>query len=198
MRIKIRIPVHGETKAAFTKSLARMLIATLAFAIALGAHAASAADRAARFGALSVEQSAKIGPGGSVEDRLHLRWRSADGLAWLDLIDDGETMRGEADARSCRVTIHYQKYDWRAGEPRLRRRLSGMLDSMAEYCSNVAAGDRARWRSEYQLAEGDFPAAIEEMKRRALLLFDGEMKRCRQPRVRNRSIRTMLRCERRG
>jgi hypothetical protein len=174
----------------------RALFAALLLASAIAAGAGAAiAGQPARFGALQVEQVSKAGDPGA--ERLHLRWRSADGQAWLYLIDDGETMRADVDARDCRVTIHYQKYDGRPGEPRLRRRLLDAVGSMARYCTRLPERERAAWRSEYETAETDFPAAIEEMKRQAYYLFGDDMKRCRQPRV-NRSIRTMLRCERRN
>jgi hypothetical protein len=168
----------------------------LAAPLAGGALAASPKEQRTNFGALVVEQVVKEGPAGPGRATLHLRWTSADRRVSLDLIDDGKRMQTQLDARFCQVITHYLRYEQRPGEPRLRERLRGVVASMADGCMDVAEPERAAYRSEYELAEAGFPAAIEEMKRQALILFGGDLKRCRQARSRNDSVRTMLACER--
>lgn len=168
---------------------------------AVGGGRAAAAAPPERFGALELYEQAAEGRAGNRAGRrdgarLHLGWRSADGRLTLDLTDDGEAMRADVGVRFCRVIVQYMRYRNRPGEPRLRRSLRDAVGGLLDRCEAVPAPERAPWLAEYDRAEADFPAAIEAMKRRALRLFGGDLKRCRRARARGRELSRMLACER--
>jgi hypothetical protein len=117
--------------------------------------------------------------------KLHLRWRSADGVVRVDVIDDGRIIEAgvsaEAGKEFCISSADHLQYSGVAGEAEIKDQLRNVIASLANGCpvvSPAAAIAHAR-----TLADGaaDFAAAENGMRVRALALFKRPLPRCLQP-----------------
>jgi hypothetical protein len=118
--------------------------------------------------------------------KLHLRWRSADGVVAVDVIDDGWMIEALVTATvgkaSCVSSIDYLQYSGVAGEDEiaddLRAHIEWLPSGGCTMFSREASAGYAR-----TLADGakDFVAAEDGLRARARDLFKRPLSRCLAP-----------------
>lgn len=118
--------------------------------------------------------------------KLHLRWRSADGVVAVDVIDDGTMIEARVNATVgkafCVSSINYLQYSGVAGEHEIeddvRAQIAWLPSGGCNILSREAATGYAR-----TLADGakDFAAAEDGFRARARDLFKRPLTRCLEP-----------------
>jgi len=117
--------------------------------------------------------------------KLHLHWRSADGVVGVDVTDDGRIVEArvsaEAGKQFCISSADHLQYSGVAGEAEIKDQLQNLIASLAAGCPVIVpptAVAHAR-----TLADGgpDFAVAENAMRARALVLFQHPLTRCLAP-----------------
>ncbi len=170
-------------------------VAALGIFAALAASAAVAGTVETRtaFGRIEmVEEAWTLDPGATpligmanAWTKLHLRWRSADGLMAVDVIDDGWMITADLSAGvgkpSCSTSINYLQYSGVAGEFEIQPELRAAIARFAKWCPVVSPATGARYAA--TLADGavDFVAAENGLRTRTRERFGRSPARCLTP-----------------
>ncbi len=117
--------------------------------------------------------------------KLDLRWRSADGLVRVDVIDDGWIIKArvfaEAGKDLCIASADHLQYGGVAGEDEIKDQLREVIASFANECPVVSPADAVAQARTLADGAADFAAAEDGMRARALELFKRPLTRCLAP-----------------
>lgn len=119
--------------------------------------------------------------------KLHLRWRSRDGVVSVDIVDDGWMIKAYVDATvgkaSCLSSVNYLQYSGVAGESEIEAEVRDLIARLlatrgCALVSREVSADQVR-----TLADGaeDFAAAEVGLRARARDLFKRPPTRCLAP-----------------
>jgi hypothetical protein len=175
------------------RRLVRATVLGVCGALAASAAQAGTVETRTAFGRIEmVEEVRTLDPGempfmhmANEWTKLHLRWRSADGVVRIDVIDGGWTIEARVSAEAgqdlCIASADHLQYGGVAGEDEIKDQVREVIASLANGCpvvSPAAAVAHAR-----TLADGatDFVAAEDGMRARALQLFKRPLTRCLAP-----------------
>jgi hypothetical protein len=149
----------------------------------------SGAVTAQSFGAFQVVEEKH-----AASTKLRLLFTTADRLAYVLLQDDGSGVIIDVQVPACYSTSRYYQYRGREDESHLYKAMANHLETRLGNCPTpVTAAEQ--YQRELRRASADFPAAIREMKARAVALFNGLEPRCRTPQTRPFPSASYERCQ---
>jgi hypothetical protein len=111
--------------------------------------------------------------------KLHLRWRSQDGVMGVDVIDNGRIIEVFLNGADCVARTDYLQYSGVAGELEIQDGVRELLASLDKACPRLPAG--AAYAPTLADGAADFKAAEDGMRTRALVLFKRPPTRCLPP-----------------
>lgn len=111
--------------------------------------------------------------------RLHLRWRSADGVMAVDVVDDGWIIGATARGADCSASSTHLQYSGVAGEAEIKDVVRELLASLDKACPRLPKG--AAYAPTLAQGDTDFAAAEDGLRSRALALFRRPPTRCLAP-----------------
>jgi|GEM_PF-7120996 len=113
--------------------------------------------------------------------KVHLSFTSNDGRVNVALTDNGSSLTVRSrTSTSCSSYSGYFHYGERAGESHLYEAMADELRRVTEACPRgMEAAEQ--YRRQFRHAWKEFPAAMNAMKTRILVVFEGRMARCENP-----------------
>jgi hypothetical protein len=125
--------------------------------------------------------------------KLHLRWRSLDGVMSVDVVDDGWMMKADITATfgkaTCFTYRDHLQYRGLAGESEIPDQVRDAMMSFDENCSELSPKTRAAYARTLADAAQDLAVAEDGMRTRARVLFKRSLVRCVAPPPRSKSER---------
>jgi hypothetical protein len=118
--------------------------------------------------------------------KLHLRWRSVDGLMAVDVVDDGRMIEanvtvGTGEPR-CSTSAHYLQYRGAAGEAEIESELRALIARFATWCPIVSTTTGTSYARSLADGASDFVEAEDGLRAGARDLFKRPPTRCLAPR----------------
>ncbi|KRA56173.1 hypothetical protein ASD79_17595 [Caulobacter sp. Root655] len=111
--------------------------------------------------------------------KLHLRWRSADGVMSVDVIDSGGIVQAAIEGADCSASTAYLQYSGVAGEHEIVDGVRTLLALLDKDCPRLPSG--ATYATTLADGAADFVAAEDGLRSRALILFRRPLTRCLPP-----------------
>jgi|GEM_PF-89392 len=109
--------------------------------------------------------------------KIHLSFHTRDRRVNLALTDNGRGLSLQATSPGCFVRVGFLQYAYDGGDRNLLGAMRTGLRVLVEKCG-TGMDEAARYQSELEAAEADFPAAMQAMQTRVSAAFGARMERC--------------------